>query len=87
MTCPTLTLPHHDTHSVNNTTVLSIESGATVNVDTVLHQCGNDTWNNCRHAISVHCHGTLNVKTMYTLNADSVFTAIRRSIRWMPQTG
>jgi len=71
MTCPTLTLPHHDTHSVDHTTALNIESGATANVGTVYHQCGNDTWNNCRHAISVHCNGTLNVKTIYRVDGDA----------------
>jgi len=70
MTCPTLTLPHHDTHSVNNTTFLYIESGAVVACQTVLHKCGNDTWNNCRHAISVGCNGTLNVKTIYRLDGN-----------------
>ena len=70
MTCPTLTLPHHDTHSVNNTTFLYIESGAVVACQAVLHKCGNDTWNNCRHAISVGCNGTLNVKTTYRLDGN-----------------
>ena len=70
MTYPTLTLPHHDTHSVNNTTFLYIESGSVVTCQTVLHKCGNDTWNNCRHAISVGCNGTLNVKTIYRLDGN-----------------
>ena len=70
MTCPTLTLPHHDTHNVNNTTFLYIESGSVVTCQTVLHKCGNDTWNNCRHAISVGCNGTLNVKTIYRLDGN-----------------
>ena len=70
LTAPTMTLIHKDMGGVGKTTQLSIEAGATANVGTVYHQCGNDTWNNCRHAISVHCNGTLNVKTMYSLNGD-----------------
>ena len=71
LTAPTMTLIHKDMGGVGKTTQLSIEAGATANVGTVLHQCGNDTWNNCRHAISVHCNGTLNVKTMYRVDGDA----------------
>ena len=71
LTAPTMTLIHKDMGAVGRTTQLSIEAGATANVGTVLHQCGNDTWNNCRHAISVHCNGTLNVKTMYRVDGDA----------------
>ena len=70
LTSPVMTLVHKDMGAVGRTTQLTIEAGATANVGTVYHQCGNDTWNNCRHAISVHCNGTLNVKTMYSLNGD-----------------
>ncbi len=71
LTAPTMTLIHKDMGGVGKTTQLSIEAGATADVGTVLHQCGNDTWNNCRHAISVHCNGTLNVKTMYRVDGDA----------------
>ncbi|MBO7683697.1 MAG: autotransporter-associated beta strand repeat-containing protein [Kiritimatiellae bacterium] len=70
MTTPVMTLIHKDMGAVGRTTQLLIDAGATANVGTVLHQCGNDTWNNCRHAISVHCNGTLNVKTMYRVDGD-----------------
>ena len=71
LTSPVMTLVHKDMGAVGRTTQLTIEAGATANVGTVYHQCGNDTWNNCRHAISVHCNGTLNVKTMYRVDGDA----------------
>ena len=71
LTSPVMTLVHKDMGAVGRTTQLLIEAGATANVGTVYHQCGNDTWNNCRHAISVHCNGTLNVKTIYRIDGDA----------------
>ena len=71
LTSPVMTLVHKDMGAVGRTTQLTIEAGATANVGTVYHQCGNDTWNNCRHAISVHCDGTLNVKTIYRVDGDA----------------
>ena len=70
LTSPVMTLVHKDMGAVGRTTQLLIEAGATANVGTAVHKCGNDTWNNCRHAISVHCNGTLNVTTIYRLDGN-----------------